>query len=72
MAEKNMNRNELPVMFDAKWAIDNRLMSRPMAYKLLNCPEAGAIQIGKRKFFLRDKFLEWLSQQRVERKAERM
>ena len=61
---------ELPELVNAKTIQERFGFSRSFVYQLLNCPDAGAVQIGKRKFFLRDRFLEWLSQQGVERKTE--
>lgn len=38
-------------------------MARSMAYQLLNRADLPVIQIGIRKFMLRDLFLDWLREQ---------
>lgn len=52
----------LPELLSAKDA-QNMGLSRPMVYQLLNKDGVPVIQIGRRKFFLRDKFLLWLDNQ---------
>lgn len=53
-------KNELPYLIGADDAMTFFGFSRPMVYNLLNDPECGVCVIGKRKFFIRDRFLEWI------------
>ena len=56
-----MEKN-FPELLSAKDA-EKMGLSRPMVYKLLSRKDVPVIQIGRRKFFHRDKFLQWLDDQ---------
>ena len=62
-AEKTRNYPDLPELIDAKTVQDRFHMSRVMVYNLINNPACGIVQIGRRKFFHRDRFLKWLEDQ---------
>lgn len=55
---------DTPEILSAK-DIQNMGFSRSMSYALLTNMGLPVIQIGKRKFVKRDKFLEWLDKQEV-------
>ena len=55
--------NTFPVCLSAKDAQRMTGWSRSMTYSLLRNTEAGAFQVGKRRFFHRDKLLKWLEEQ---------
>jgi len=62
-----MNRNEnkqdsLPVILSAH-DLQKLGFSRPMAYLLLNRTDFPVLQIGGRKFVLKEKLFEWLDAQ---------
>ena len=52
-----------PVCLTAHDAMQLTGWSRTMTYRMLNVSEAGAFQVGARKFFHRDKLMEWLARQ---------
>lgn len=54
------NMNDLPYLIGANDAMHLFGFSRPMVYQMLNNPECGVCIIGRRKFFVRDKLLEWI------------
>lgn len=63
-----MEKN-LPELLSAKDA-EKMGLSRPMVYLLLNRKDVPVIQIGRRKFFHRDMFLQWLSDQAKEKEKK--
>ena len=71
MTEKTLSSTypELPELFDAQTAQDRFHLSRTMTYQLLNNPCCGIVQIGRRKFFHRDRFLKWLDEQTLDQGA---
>ncbi len=61
MSEQN---NTLPRMLDARQVMKEYGFSRPLTYKLLNNPAAGAVRIGPRRIYMqRDMLEEWIRQQ---------
>lgn len=63
MDEKKCVSNEVPVILSAKDAQRFLGLSRSMVYKLLNSPNTGSFEIGRRKFFHRDVLFQWLLRQ---------
>lgn len=53
------NSNELPALLSIS-NLQAMGMGRSMAYQLLKSPKLPVVQIGGRRFMLRDKFITWL------------
>lgn len=58
-SNKTCNENALPILLSIS-ELKSIGIGRSMAYKLLNSEKLPVVQIGARKFMLRDKFMEWL------------
>ena len=63
MEEKQFVSKDVPMILSAKDAQKFLGLSRSMVYKLLNSPNTGSFEIGRRKFFHRDILFQWLLRQ---------
>ena len=52
-----------PDLMSAEYVQKNIGLSKQMTYTLLNRQDCGVVHIGRRKFFHRDTFLQWLKDQ---------
>lgn len=57
------NANDFPVCLGLRDAMRLTGWSRTMTYRMLNRPETGAFTVGHRKFFHRDRLMQWLDNQ---------
>ena len=59
----NNDKNHLPHLFPEAVLEQAFGFSRTRPYEILNMKEAGfVVQIGRRKYILRDNFLKWLDE----------
>ena len=58
----NEDLKHIPEILSAK-DLQDMGSSRSMSYALFNRADVPVIHIGKRKFIIREKFLEWLAEQ---------
>lgn len=58
-----MDTKNLPELLDSDGIRAVTGCTRGMSYKLLNRPDTGVVQIGRRKYLHRETFMAWLATQ---------